>query len=156
MAYCTSTDIEARVPTQRMIQLTDDEHLADDRGTLAAAVVLNVAITDRITGAIEDADTVIDSHIRKQYSVPLASTPNTIRKASVDLAVFNLHSRRDGELDLPESVRLRYTEAIRILKGINTGDIDIGIEAVPASSAKSVATAVGPDRVFTTDTLRDF
>jgi len=156
MAYCTSTDIEARIPAQRIIQLTDDEHLAEARGTLAAAEVANSSITTRITGAIEDADTTVDSYIRKLYATPLTTTPNTIRKVSVDLAVFNLHGRRDGELDLPESVRMRHTEAIRMLKGINTGAIDVGIEAVPASSAKSVADADGATRVFTTDSLADF
>lgn len=157
MAYSTSSDLTARLPVRVVIQLCDDERLADDSGTLAAAEVANPAITTRLAAAIADADTEIDVYLRKQVSVPVAApVPATLVKLSADLTVFNLHSRRQSEFPTPEAVRDKRRAAIEVLKGINDGTIDLGIEPPPAASSAVVATSSGAERVFTVDTLEDF
>lgn len=161
MAYCTSADIEARLPTEKIIKLCDDEDTVSNYGdTLAAAVSDNSAITARIDAAIADADSEINIYVRKRYAPPVVdadgNTPASIAKLSADLAVYYLHMRRKSEMDAPEQVLRLYDRAVKILEGINKGDIDPGVEPQPAKSAAVVAQVVGTTRNFTSDTLKDF
>lgn len=156
MSYCTQSDLIARISQSVLIQLTDDEKLATSSTTLAAAIVLNSAITARITAAIADGDALIDSYLRKQYDVPLTSPPQQILRVAVDLAVWHLHKRRRSEMGMPEDVREDYKDALGYLGKVNSGHIDLGIEPEPAASSVVVATAQGEDRYFTETTLEDF
>lgn len=156
MAYCDQDDIEARISQSVLIQLTDDEKSATSSTTLDAAIVLNSAITARITAAITDADALIDSYLRKQVAVPLATTPNQINRISVDLAIWFLHKRRRSEMGMPDDVKEDYRDAVAYLLNVNKGIVDLGVEPEPAASAVVVADADGEDRLFTETTLEDF
>lgn len=159
MAYCSSSDVEKRLPTKTLIQLTDDEGLADAQGTLADAITANPLIDTRIDDAIEAADVDIDSYLRARYATPIAidgATPTPIKQQSVGLTIYYLHERRQSEFGLPDAVMDSRKATLRMLDAINRGTIDIGVEPPPASSAKAVAEASGEDRLFTVDTLGDF
>ncbi len=156
MAYSAQTDIETRISASVIISLTDDEKLATTATTVTAAIVLNSDITARITAAIADADAEIDSYIRKQYTVPLSSTPQQIKRISVDLATYFLHTRRRSEMGIPEDVFAIRRDAIAYLKGVNTGHVDLGISPPPAASAAVVAETDSEDQAFTVDTLKNF
>lgn len=176
MPYTDGDDISGRITAKTVVQLTDDEALA--RGvslaiatTLADAIVLNAAIQTRIDQAIADADTTINTFIRKQAATPTlintavastpANTPPTVRQASIQLSIFNLYGRRRGEFELPESVVANRDMTIRILKGINEGKIDIGDEPQPANSDVVLAEAdthatISDVSQFNAFTLKDF
>ena len=123
MAYCSKADIINSMPDNDLIELTDD----------AGAGTADDAVIDR---AIEDADSAIDLACRARYTVPFTTVDNVIRKISVDIAIWNIYSRRDK----PSPNRLvRYTEANIKLKAIQLGDFNLDFaETGPDSAAIEV------------------
>lgn len=146
MAYCTQSNLTTAFGTQLLVDLTDDEQA----GSLSAECLA------RIAAAIADADAFIDGHLRTHYDVPLATTPVLIRKLSKDLAIFYLFQRRSAAFELPEWLTASHQDARDTLALLRKGELDLGVEPVPAESAAAVAAYDGPDRLFTADTLEDF
>jgi len=142
MAYCTLDDIKKLIPEQVIIQLTDDENL----GTVNQA---------RVDEAIAQADAEIDSYCGGKYSVPFSSpVPDIIKKISVDIAIYNLYSRKVEEI--PQTRTERYRNAIRQLEGIAKGTISIGEDPEPAIPSQGGSEVSTNDRVFTRDKLESF
>ena len=141
MAYCILTDIKKLIPEDTLIQLTDDE----------GAGIVNQG---RIDEAIAQADAEIDAYLGGRYSVPLTPVPDVVKKVSVDMAIYNLYSRRVEEI--PATRADRYKGAIRLLEGIAKGTVSIG-EAVEPTAAESTDQAKvstsSEDRIFTRDKL---
>lgn len=176
MPYTDGDDITGRITAKTVVEQTDDEKLA--RGVdfslataLADAIVLNAAIQTRIDQAITDADTLINTFVRKQALTPVktdqsvavtpANTPATIRQASIQLSIFHLYSRRRGEFELPESVVENRKTTMRILEGINKGTIDIGDQPQPAISDVVLTEATTHSTIsntaqFTSKTMEEF
>ncbi len=143
MAYCTLTDIKKLLPEEILIQLTDDEDIEQVNQT-------------RIDEAIDQADSEIDSYCGGKYSVPFSTTPDIVKKISVDISIYNLYSRRVEEI--PETRATRYKNAIRQLEGIAKGMISIGEDPEPtALSNDGIKTnKTSDDRTFTKDKLNGF
>ncbi len=143
MAYCTLDDLENMIPEAVLIQLTDDA------GT---DTVDQGAIDD----AIAQADAEIDSYCGTRYAVPFATVPDVVKKASVDIAIYNLYSRRVEEI--PQTRTDRYKNAVRLLEAISKGTISIGVDPAPAEASQGLAESNRPvsDRTFTRDKLRGF
>jgi phage gp36-like protein len=110
--YSTLADITDRIPEDNLIQLTDDESLG----------AVNEA---RVTAAIGDADVLIDGYLRGRYTLPLDPVPALIKKLSIDIAVFNIYSRK-LELEMPDAMSDRYKNAIKVLEAIQSGKISLG------------------------------
>lgn len=143
MPYCTISDITDQLPSRDLIALTDD----DRKG------VANSAVVDR---AIADGDATIDAYCQNRYPLPLDPVPTAIRRLCVDLAIYNLFSRRSSVLDLPEIRKDRQKEAIRFLEKVATGTIQIGAALPePETSGNSVSIS-SPERVFSRDTLANY
>ncbi len=142
MAYCTLDGIEKLIPEVALIQLTDDE----DTGAV---------VPDRITEAIAQADAEIDSYCSARYTVPFASPPPVIKKFSVDIAIYNLYSRRVE--NIPETRSERYKNAIRQLEGIAKGLIALGMDPEPEAATGGGPEASGKrdDRIFTMERPSD-
>lgn len=137
-------DIKKMLPEAELLRLTDDE----DLGAIDPI---------RVEEAIAQADAEIDAYVGARYSVPLASAPEFLRKASVDLAIYNLYSRT--ALALPEVRRDRYANTARLLEGIASGKVTLGMPSPPAPT--EIASGSGtnksaPDNVFTRRSLRGF
>jgi len=137
MAYSTQTDIEEQVSQAELIELTDD--------TGAGTVDTSAAAR-----AIADADAEIDGYCGTRYTVPFSPVPAMIRKLSVDIAVYNLFSRR-STLKMPEERQKRYDNAVRFLRDVSRGLISLGADA-PAEpdSGLPQASTNRDDRIFTT------
>ena len=135
MAYSTQADIEEQLSEAELIQLTDD----------ANAGVVDASVVAR---AIADADDEINSYLQERYTVPLNPAPSLVRKLSVDLAVYNLYSRRD--LDAPVRTK-RYEDATRLLKALARGEASLGLEPPPAEAhGEGIQTSLKEaDRTFT-------
>jgi phage gp36-like protein len=137
MAYSTITDIKKLLPEESVIQLTDDENLG-------------VVNQTRLDESIAQADAEIDSYCGSRYTVPFAVVPDIVKKLSVDIAIYNLYSRRVEEI--PETRASRYRNAIRQLEGIAKGIISIGETAI-AEEGGPESNKTDDDRIFTRDTL---
>lgn len=133
MAYCTQSDIQNQISEDELIQLTDDS----DEGAVDA---------DILARAVADADTVIDSYCGTKYSVPFSTVPDMVRKLSVDIAIYNLYSRRMGA---PDERKDRYDKAISFLRDVAKGMCLLGADT-PAEDGDAGCdiTVVKSDRIF--------
>lgn len=113
MPYCNFNDLKERFPEKYLVQLTDDKKL----GTVDQGI---------IDKAIQDADEEIDGYLRGRYTLPLATATNLIKKISVDIAIYNLYTRKSE--DVPETREKRYENAVKLLKQINQGIVTLGTE----------------------------
>ncbi len=143
MAYCTLTDLKKLLPEDLLIQLTDDE----------GAGVVNQG---RVDEAIAGADTEIDSYCGVKYTVPFASpVPDLAKKVSIDIAIYNLYSRKVEEI--PSTRAERYKNAIRQLEGIAKGLVSIGEATEPTAAAGADGAEISSsDRIFTRDNMAGF
>ncbi len=143
MAYCTLTDIKKLIPEITIIQLTDDENTG-------------AANQSRVDEAIAQADAEIDSYCGGRYAVPFTTVPDIAKKISVDIAIYNLYSRRVESL--PETRADRYKNAIRQLEGIAKGLVSIGEQPEPPApdTGGTQINVTSNDRVFTRETLGNF
>lgn len=141
MAYSELTDIIDQLDEDSLIQLTDDENLS--------------AVNDgRVTKAIADADATINAYCQGRYLVPLSPVPDKIRQVSVDIAVYNLYSRRG---DTAPDIRIeRHKEAIRFLEQVNAGKVTLGAATpAPVNTADKVNIKSNA-RVFDRDKMSGF
>jgi phage gp36-like protein len=143
MPYSTLTDIEDVIPQAFVVQLTND----------TGGATVDQAKVDK---AISDADELIDGFLRGRYTLPLSSLPNLVRKFSVDIAVFNLYSRRP-ELETPENVVTRYKDALKLLEQIQKGLVTLGIAGAQTPEPGEFKTnKTEEDRIFNKETLDQF
>jgi phage gp36-like protein len=143
MAYSTLADIKKAVPEEVLVQLTDDEGFgAVDQG--------------RVDEAIASADAEVDAYCGGRYSVPFSTVPEIVKKISVDIAVYNLYSRRLEEA--PDVRKERYRSAIRQLEGVAKGNISLGVDPAPSASedGRAETNKSTNDQVFTRDKLKGF
>lgn len=144
MGYCDQTDIERRIGSALLIELTDDS---------GAGVVETNALAE----CISDADGVINGFLRGQYSVPLSTVPDLIKRIATYLTIYYLYDRRASAFGgIPPHVDSNYKSALDWLKSIRSGELDLGIEPPPAVSTAQIAQTDGPDRGFTATTMMDF
>jgi phage gp36-like protein len=143
MPYSTLEDIRKLMPEEVLVQLTDDE----------ATGSVNQA---RVDEAIAQADAEVDSYCGGRYSVPFGTVPDVVRKLSVDIAAYNLYSRRVDEV--PESRAERYRDAVRQLEGIARGLISLGVDPAPPSPSETGAETnrAADGNVFTREKLEGF
>jgi phage gp36-like protein len=167
MPYTDDQTLAEHISQRDVISLTDDEKAAINETDLAAAIVANPEIRNRLDRVYEAGRNQIDSMARKHWEVPIcidptapstpANTPPLVTLLCTQLAIVKLFQRRAGAFtDLPDGVRDIRKEATDFLKMINHGDVDLGINPAPARSPFVVATATSEDRLFTQDTLKDF
>ena len=135
MAYCALSDIEHQLPEDDLVALTDD----------AGSDEVDTDVVDR---AIADADEEIDAYLALRYSLPFSTTPELIRKFSVDLAICNLYARR-AHLNIPETRKDKCSRARRMLEKIAAGGMRIDVPEPAKTSTGGIAvTTSKADRAF--------
>ena len=143
MPYCTIDDIRKQIEEARLIQLTDDE------GTGAV-------VTVRVDRAISDADEEINGYLGARLSVPVSPVPESLRRLSTDITVYNLYGRREK---VPENRIERYRNAIKFLGQAALGRVSLGAsdpEGNPLDPEAPATSGENPPRAFTRSTLSDF
>lgn len=147
MAYSTLTDLQNAVEATLLIQLTDDE-------------ALGAVNTARINRAISAADATIDGHVRAHYNVPLSSpVPGLITKLSVDLSLFELYCRRASAFEMPDWIKRKHDDSMKMLVALRKGELDLGIEPPATESTAEIAgyySYDGDDNNFTPSSLEEF
>jgi len=133
MAYSVKSDMLEQINEDDLILLTDE----DDLGTVNE---------DTVKRAIADADAEIDAYCGVRYDVPLSPVPAMIRKVSVDIAIFNLTSRRERVSD---DRKKRYDNAIKFLQSVAAGQIWLGTLDAESPSEHQTPAFSGNTRVFT-------
>ncbi|MFA5753990.1 MAG: DUF1320 domain-containing protein [Patescibacteria group bacterium] len=141
MSYCATDNIKDRIGENALIQLTDD--LGD-----------GVVNEDIANAAITEADATIDAYCQKYYTVPLSPVPAKITELSVDIAVYNLYSRRD--LALPDIRKDRYNAAIKFLEKVAEGKIELGSSSVSPANASNDVDIESGTRKFTRTKMRSY
>ena len=121
--YSVLDDIKKLLPAVLLLQLTDDENT----GTIN---------TPRVNEAIAQADAEIDLSWGMIYQVPFVIVPPIIKKHSVDIAIYNLYSRRVEEI--PQTRDDRYRNAKKELGDIASGALSLSA----VSGASDVSTEV--------------
>lgn len=97
--------------------------------------------------AISSADSVIDGYLAAICStLPLTTIPKIITQLSVDIAVYNLHSRVQIR-DIPEFVTKKYDNALKMLSKFATGEIVLKI-TTPDEEYGKARFGADPRRVF--------
>ena len=148
MSYCTLEDLKTTVPEEKLIELSDDS-------------IPPVAIDeDVVDEKIADADDLIDGYLRGRYTLPLSVTPRTIKNLSVDIAVYNLYTRRP-ERGIPEEISRKYEVALKLLSDIKKDNFSLDAEREGPSdpgygSGYCRVNKTEEDRIFTKDLLSKF
>ncbi|MBK7314929.1 gp436 family protein [Candidatus Aalborgicola defluviihabitans] len=138
MTYATLPDMVDRFGETELVQRTDRV----DSGTIDAVVL------DR---ALADADAEIDSYLATRYMLPLASTPPVINRLACEIARYRLFD--DG---VPETIRVRYQDAVSLLKRLSSGDVVLaGAEGLAVAGVETAYHAFSP-RQITDDSMRGF
>ena len=124
-----------------LISLTDDE----DSGDVVSSVV---------DAAISDADAMIDTYLAGKYSVPISPTPSIVRKLSVDIALYNLFSRRGR---VSEATEQRYKDAVSMLRDVSKGSAAItGATDAPEERSDDVVIITGSTRLLSRTSMVGF
>lgn len=121
MTYATQTDLIERFGELELAQRTNRV----DRATIDTVV---------LGRALADADAEIDSYLATRYTLPLSSTPPVVNRLACDITRYRLFD--DG---VPETVRVRYQDAVSVLKRLASGDMLL--EGMAAAAVAGVDTA---------------
>ena len=134
MTYSTEADILLQIDKETLINLTDDA----DSGSIN---------DDVVNQAISDADALIDSYIGSNYTVPLTTVPQIIKTISVDIAIYNLYSRRMDTM--PDVRKDRFKNALKYLQDIANSKISLPGGSTSPSNAVIRVNTNKMDRAFT-------
>lgn len=144
MNYCTLEDIRGHVPEARLVEITDDTH-PNNTGSVQGGIVEK---------AIEESSNIIDAYIGKRFKLPLPGIPSVLRSICVDLAIYNLYERVT-EMNVTEGMKLRYNNAVAMLKRIADGEMSIGIAPVEDLPESGFAVASnGREPMFSMESMR--
>ena len=127
MSYISYTDLVMAFGEDEILQLTDR-----DRDGVADPLV--------IEDAIAFADAHIDSYLREQYTVPLATLPANLKGMACDFARYRLYQDQPTEL-----VQSRYDVGCFYLKDVARGLVNLDT----GSSRESFIAYSQPAQVFT-------
>lgn len=142
MAYITSSDIEERLGTRSLVQLTDDT----GTGTVDA---------DKVEEARLGSEGEVNSYLARRYSVPIDVAAHTelaglLASITLDIAAFRLHCRRPP---VPVEVTDRRDAALQWLGRVACGDVRLPADSeLPGNEAEGpTAETTGHRRVLTED-----
>ena len=130
MNYCTLEDIRGHISEARLVEITDDTH-PNASGSVQTTVV------DK---AINESSDIIDAYIGKRFKLPLPGIPSVLRTICVDLSIYNLYERVT-EMNVSEGMKIRYSNAVAMLKRIADGEMSIGIAPVEDIPEKGFSVA---------------
>ncbi|TAN61081.1 MAG: DUF1320 domain-containing protein [Magnetospirillum sp.] len=140
MAYATQADITDGYGGDLLLIVSD----RNGDGEIDATAVAR---------ALAAATALIESFLAVRYPTPLTTVPDLVRDMCVDIALYKLAGGGVGPTD---EMRLRYEDALSLLKRIADAkaNLDILQPAEPAGAGDVLL--VAGDRVFTPDSLRHF
>ncbi len=143
MMYCSYDDLTKKVSESTLIYLTDEI------GTGSVDM-------EKIEDAIKSAQVEIDPYARKRYNTPFNPVPESIKRLTVDIAVYNLYSLK-GLSESDQTIKDRYNAAIKFLERLALGKVTLGEgESVTPSPSGSMLEITSNKRIFSRKRMRDF
>ncbi|PKL44320.1 MAG: DUF1320 domain-containing protein [Candidatus Riflebacteria bacterium HGW-Riflebacteria-1] len=141
MSYAVVQDMVDRFGAAELIQLTDRSETPTGEYD-----------SELIEQALSDAEAEINAYLASRYALPLAEVPETLVRLTCNIARYQLYGS-----SLTEEVTKRYNDAIAFLKNVSRGDAVIGVGTTgTAPTVENAPEHFGPDRVFNSDTLKDY
>ncbi|MEX2155110.1 MAG: phage protein Gp36 family protein [Gemmatimonadaceae bacterium] len=139
MQYASAQDMKDRYPEKDLRELTDvDGQVIND---------------DRLDGALADASAEIDGYLMGRYALPLASVPQALVLYCCDIAMYRLQALRPAN-DI-EDAKNRYDSAIRFLKCVSKGEVQLGVSSSDAPAVQTEGPiVVTAERTFSRDSMR--
>lgn len=104
---------------------------------------------DYLTDAIATADEMIDSYLKAVVTsgLPLDEPGRMIKQCSYNIAMFYLHDRIQYN-DIPDKIKENYDSAVKWLKDIKNGNVDIGIKSGTDEAKTSGIFFSGEENIF--------
>jgi phage gp36-like protein len=124
MAYATVADIENRLTTKKLIELTDFDE----------AQVIGTA---RVEEALEAASADLDSYASGRYAAPLAASKQ-VNDLTLRIAVYRLYSNR--QRTIPANVVSDRDNAMALLKDVAAGNASLDQPTAPQTTKMDVVT----------------
>lgn len=168
MGYNTIDDILGEVSEDVLLQLVDDSETeltadmiklvlsgGDLSGLSADQVAAATVAVSSITKALNRADSEVDGYCGKRYKVPFDTLPDFVKALSLDIAVFNLFSRREN---VPENRKDRRASAVKNLEQIAKGIVTLGMQDPTPTETFTSATpsVISGNRQFSRGSLKGF
>ena len=116
MDYCTLEDIQIRIGTLPLAQLTNDNGNDNQIDTIVCEEALIYS------------SKLIDGYLRGKYSLPLNTHFPLLKVIALDLSVYRLFSRRIYT-EIPETISENYKNAIKTLELLKKGVITLETES---------------------------
>lgn len=128
--YATVQDLIDRYGEREIAQVSNREGL-------------DVIDTDVVARALGDANAEVHSHVATRYRVPFDPVPTLLVRLACDIARYRLYDDA-----VPEEIRNRYTDAVRILGKIANGEMSFGEADASPSHPQLVQSVTTPPKVF--------
>jgi len=122
--YATAEAMIYKFGEREIIQLTDNEAPYQD--------VINY---DKLNAALQEANSEIDGYLSR-YNLPLQTVPPFLESIACHMARYHACT---GAMSDNDPIRKRYDDALRTLKEISKGNINIG--SSPAGESKPIQTS---------------
>lgn len=138
--YTSEIELLKRMPENRLIEISQD-------------IKVNNTDTDKVTAAILDADTLIDSYLAYRYTVPFTTIPALVSKLSNDISLYNLYATKyDNEM--PAEIKNRYEKAINMLISLQKGEtILVNITQKSSGANMILSNKTEEDKIYNSDLL---
>jgi phage gp36-like protein len=139
MAYITSTDLTTRVGATLLASLVNDAG--------AQAAIVSTICTQ--------ASDRVDGYLGGRYATPVAASLGYVGMLAMAVAEWMLYARGSGP-SVPEKIRQAYEDALRDLRDIAAGRVDLaGAAPVGGSGAGGVPYADSDDAVLSSDSMAE-
>lgn len=132
--YLSITDLTTKMQKSVLLKCIDDEGTKILDLTPSTPEDPNLQY-DRVMQALRTASERADSHIGMRYPVPLDPCPQVVRDCCLDIAIFEIHSRKGID---PESadkiVQTKNDAAVKWLERVGEGKAVLPIPNPPAET----------------------
>ena len=139
--YCSQQDLEWRIGTTTLAQLTNDT-------MNAASPDVNV-----VNSILARVNTLIDTRCGTVYTVPFDPVPDVIRQIAISLAIFDAFQRKPQNMDMPKMWVAEHDKAVKMLDEISI--MQRSISATVANPQSAIVESEGGQQVnfYDTDNL---
>jgi phage gp36-like protein len=127
MAYCTFADL---------VLIFGEEDIA------ALTTRPNAQAADVAQKALVQAEAEINVYLEGRYPLPLPSTPLILTQVTADMARFYLYTRIDED----HPVAQRYRQRVKLLEGIASGRLSLGLDAADKVAMPVDTVQIAPGR----------
>jgi phage gp36-like protein len=109
--YATREDVVQLYGADLLVRVSDLD--ADD-----------VADDNVVDAGLQAADDTVNAFLSALYPVPVSPVPGSVRRCAIDIAVYTMAL---GVTSRTDEMRVRYEDALALLKMMAKGDIGLGL-----------------------------